>query len=108
MIFKFKQNRSGNKKQSGMPDAVFAIADYAHEANTLFEQNDGYFDHRDGDDPEQKRWEPVEQADGFEDEVVTEIANTRMTPTQRIWSSKSLVVSVPEEELKEFWIIRNA
>jgi len=107
MIFEFRQYNSGGTNQKGMPVAVFVVADYAHEANKLFEQNDGYFGHRDGDELEAKRWEPVEQADGFEDDIIMEIVTSHMTEGQKLWRSGTFVVDKQRNELEEFWIVRN-
>ena len=112
MIFEFRQQNSGGTGQKGMPLVIYVVAEYAHDANRILQQNDGYFGRREGDCPEigssccGDRWEPVEQADGFEDEDFDDILS-EIPENQKVWHSNTFINEEPFNGIEEFWVIRN-
>jgi hypothetical protein len=110
MIYEFRQQNSGNVGQSGMPLVIYIFAQYAFEANKKLQQLDGYFGRREGDCPEPgdeccgDRWEPVEQADGFLDEEIQEIAKQHLVNGKTLWKSNTFINEEPYDGIEEFWV----
>jgi hypothetical protein len=111
MIFEYRQQNSGGKGQSGMPLVIYIFAQYAFEANRTLIEMDGYFGRREGDCVEigdsccGDRWEPVEQADGFLDDELAEIANEHLTGNKRVWRSNTFLDEDPYDGTEEFWVV---
>lgn len=111
MIYEFRQQNSGGSGQSGMPLVIYVIARYAHEANKTLTEMDGYFGRREGDCVELgdnccgDRWEPVEQADGFFDETITDIARANLKGNKRVWRSNTFLDGEEYDGIEEFWVV---
>lgn len=111
MIFEYRQQNSGGNGQSGMPLVIYIFAQYAFEANKTLIEMDGYFGRREGDCVEigdsccGDRWEPVEQADGFLDDDLTQIAKEHLTGDTRVWRSNTFINEEPYDGTEEFWVV---
>lgn len=112
MIYEFRQQNSGGKGQSGMPLVIYIVCDYAHEANEILKQYDGYFGRREGDCPEPgndccgDRWEPVEQNDGFVDEDIDHMVEHMIEDEAYVFMSGTFIDEEPYNGIEEFWVIR--
>lgn len=110
MIYEFRQQNSGGKKQSGMPLVIYIFAQYAFEANETLRELDGYFGRREGDCVEigdtccGDRWEPVEQNDGFFDDELVRIAELHLLNGKRLWKSNTFLNDETYDNIEEFWV----
>lgn len=111
MIYEFRQQNSGQIGQSGMPLVIYVFAQYAYEANRTLTEMDGYFGRREGDCEELgdnccgDRWEPVEQADGFLDDDLREIAEKHFVNGNRLYKSGTFIQDEPYNGVEEFWVV---
>lgn len=102
MIFEFRQAYVNNKRQADMPITVFIFAQYAFEANEEFKQLGGYFDRKEGEDED--RWVVVEQADGFWDEEIQDIAKKHLVGDKRLYRSNTYNDEPGYDGVEEFWV----